>query len=173
MRISDWSSDVCSSDLNTAVGTQCGCHPVRGYAPGTANRSRYGSATYGSKALAGTSTTCTPSEYGPTWYGGNTKRSAVMRPAASSTGSNWLKLPASAPEPSSIILSPDLSISARCAGSISSASMRCESDAGNCSRTTSEIARQPSAPSTRRCACSSSRSEEHTSDLQSLMRLSY
>src|SRR3546814_5029499 len=47
---------------NTAVGTQCGCHPVRVYAPGTANRSRYGSATYGSKALAGTSATCTRSE---------------------------------------------------------------------------------------------------------------
>src|SRR3546814_6155072 len=125
---------------HTAVGTHGGCPPLRGYAPGTANRSRYGSATYGSKALAGTSATCTPSEYGPTWYGGNTKRSAVMRPAASSTGSNWLKLPASAPEPSSIILSPDLSISASRAGSISSASMR---------------------------------SEEHTSELQSLMRISY
>src|SRR3546814_10456311 len=98
---------------NTAVGTQCGCHPVRGYAPGTANRSRYGSATYGSKALAGTSATCTPSEYGPTWYGGNPKRSAVIGPRSEDTGPNWLKLPASAPGPSSITLSTDLSISRR------------------------------------------------------------
>src|SRR3546814_20454998 len=119
---------------NTAVGTQGGCHPVRVYAPGTANRSRYGSATYGSKALAGTSATCTPSEYGPTWYGGNTKRSAVMRPAASSTGPNWLKLPASAPEPTSIILSPDLSIAARCAGSIDRKSQRLNSSPSCASR---------------------------------------
>src|SRR3546814_2986815 len=73
---------------NTAVGTQCGCHPVRGYAPGTANRSRYGSDTYGSKALAGNSATCTPSEYGPTWYGGDKKRSEEGRAKDRTTVSN-------------------------------------------------------------------------------------
>lgn len=32
-----------------------------------ANNPRYSAATCGSNTLAGTSTVCTPSEYGPTW----------------------------------------------------------------------------------------------------------
>src|SRR5690606_24553395 len=60
--------------LRAGPGRRRRSRPVYCGASAVENSGRYSAPTCGSSTLAGTSATCTPSEYGPTWYGGNTKR---------------------------------------------------------------------------------------------------
>src|SRR3546814_4535120 len=119
MRISDWSSDVCSSDLAEILPRNSDAD-VQSWS-----------------ALQDFSRRCA-------------NCSSALRPADSSSRVNCARIAAS-------------SASRRCSSSLTRARSACTSAAGD----------DASAPASAAVSVATGRSEEHTSELQSLMRISY
>src|SRR3546814_5126501 len=135
MRISDWSSDVCSSDLSRSLCTSC---------------RRYTGIGRLQNAWSKPTSPCTP-----TWYA-DTRRSKKLASSCTSCSSmngNGLR-------------------ALKCLG-MPSCAMRWSAQYSRYSRMS--LIDSPATPPDRvSCAnATSHRSEEHTSELQSLMRISY